>query len=525
MAQVAEVVPLDLILASILDLDLEHDALSRRNVAADTLRFVQKPWIRLLTHVYVHSQEPAISEQLKQSRRIFAPSTDADRFLQEGGGGSKNKQKAGRYLINEFADIVELLVARLEQLDASSLQGSPDMLKGLADDVGNDIESHFHCVEEIAEACTHLFCQNSAIWKHFYSRLDDASANATLSSAATAIQFAGIVSSPTKGGARDGEDSMQMGLTSASVLRQASRLNDAFVRLYSVLNGNATIETKMRAIEATGSSSRDLRPALQRLLPNSNARTHSTAPPISVASTSNKVHPDPEASSSAQIRDQASLTSAALEEEEDTICDRPPASANDNGVALAGAEEAGSAAVHTPLQKQLLPLDPIVSRAGKPHAGGGMFGFSAMNSALNTLLKAFSHHEIGTLNIEVLSLSFPPFYSCSACDLLISQFHFTRMLMELRHVDTWYPQLVQASGGDEASNTPSCDDAATQSSLEHRYQHGWPKFVNIVAHVLSPPVLESSGQRRPEDISEEDLSDPEKGERESLEMLCGDYKR
>jgi hypothetical protein len=125
----------------------------------------------------------------------------------------------------------------------------------------------------------------------------------------------------------------------------------------------------------------------------------------------------------------------------------------------------------------------------------------------------------------VLSLSFPPFYSCSACDLLISQFYFTRMLLELRHVDTWYPQLVQASGGDEASNTPSSDDAATQSSLEHRYQHDWPKFVNIVAHVLSPPVLESSGQRRPEDISEEDLSDPEKGERESSEMLCGDYQR
>ena len=153
-AKISAVVPLNTILESILDLDVEAGPSAQTSlspiklgkfVGADTLRYVQRPWIRLLVEVYISNQERHIIQELMESPRIFG-------FRKESLTPAIHPHAYRPSLIAEFASIVELLARRLAVLERRKYSGSPELLDGLVDELGDDLGCHFE-VFRVLWAC------------------------------------------------------------------------------------------------------------------------------------------------------------------------------------------------------------------------------------------------------------------------------------------------------------------------------------------------------------------------------------
>jgi len=333
------------------------------------------------------------------------------------------------------------MAKRLARLDASQLCGNPDLLENLADDVGDDLQSHFRCVEEIVEASTHFFARESAAWAYFTKLADEKAATMNFAVNAFGTGFAvPLLASQTKA-AREGEDTA--GLTAQGCLRQAARLNDAFVRLYSVLNDNAEISaiSAPRGATIMHGGSHESIPLSQPLLRASSSLRNSIAK-------GNKVYPEAGGPIDTGVRNSASLTSVAAGEELEAVSDRMPSAVEGTALAAEGAVSGAGT-------QRLPPLGPANSFAklkAQDGGGGGMFGFCAMNQALETLLKSFEHHEIGSVRVT-------------------------------------FQQPTSDSG---RANSHGAATAASDATAlrRHHFQEGWARFVDVVAHELSPPVSE-----------------------------------
>ena len=138
-----------MMLQSILAVDVCPDSGERQNGAdADSIRYVQRPWIRLLKEVYLTNRdESSIALVVEETRMLD--------------------------LILEFAQTIEALAVRLARLDASSYAGNAELLEAVSDDFGHNIGTHFKCVEQMIAASMALFARDSVIWPRLVSTDDN----------------------------------------------------------------------------------------------------------------------------------------------------------------------------------------------------------------------------------------------------------------------------------------------------------------------------------------------------------------
>ena len=122
---------------------------TQTHLYADALRFVQVPWVKLMTEIYFLNDSSLAIGQVHASDAIFKQ----DRA----GKSAQANKRSERYLIEIFSSSVEALASRLQNLDASQYADEPELLNGVPDAEDADLGIHFQLVVEVVAASNALF--------------------------------------------------------------------------------------------------------------------------------------------------------------------------------------------------------------------------------------------------------------------------------------------------------------------------------------------------------------------------------
>jgi hypothetical protein len=123
---------------------------TRTHMYADALRFVQAPWVKLMTEIYFLNNDSLAIGQVHASDAIFKN----DRAT---GKSTQADKRSKRYLIEIFVSSVEALASRLQNLDASQYENEPELLNSVSDAEDADLGIHFQLVVEVVAASNALF--------------------------------------------------------------------------------------------------------------------------------------------------------------------------------------------------------------------------------------------------------------------------------------------------------------------------------------------------------------------------------
>jgi len=123
---------------------------TQTHMYADALRFVQAPWVKLMTEIYFLNNDSLAIGQVHASDAIFKN----DRAT---GKSTQADKRSKRYLIEIFVSSVEALASRLQNLDASQYENEPELLNSVSDAEDADLGIHFQLVVEVVAASNALF--------------------------------------------------------------------------------------------------------------------------------------------------------------------------------------------------------------------------------------------------------------------------------------------------------------------------------------------------------------------------------
>jgi len=132
--KVLHMISLETVMRGILDLDLKTDGQRYRPIDPDAIHFVQIGWLRVLTEVYLNSNDPTAIHDVHNEVRIAGRTS-----------GSPS-------LIEVWASNMEIVCRRLQRLVGGKYGDNWELLKGVADEDGQDLGCHFECIEEIVRA-------------------------------------------------------------------------------------------------------------------------------------------------------------------------------------------------------------------------------------------------------------------------------------------------------------------------------------------------------------------------------------